>query len=364
LISQRRRKLTEIWCRILGLDNIGPRDDFFRLGGDSLASAELLVEIERTFGQRIAPSALFEASTVEALTLAISQQAPEPSWSPLVELQPEGSRPPFFCVHGVGGEVLSLRDLARYCAPDQPFFGLRAVGSDGDQAPLKSIADMAAIYVETIRAVQPKPPYYLGGFSFGGSVALEMAQQLLGQGKEVAFLGIFDHTPPPLRYRRVTWSVGLPAELLTNTLRWLAEDVWRAGRGNRWSTLRKKLVVARKQVRNFLRPRSAGNARTDVEDVFGAERLPDYFRHVIEAHYQALREYTPRKYPGRVTLFRAQTRPLFRLHGRDLGWSKLAQGGLDIVQIPGNHNTLMREPRVGVLAKSLVEHLRKAQADS
>ena len=90
--------------------------------------------------------------------------------------------------------------------------------------------------------------------------------------------------------------------------------------------------------------------------------LPEPFRNLLEAHYRALREYVPTAYPGRVTLFRARTRPLLRLHGRDLGWSRLAAGGLEIIEITGNHDSILSEPHVRVLAQRLRFCLEKAQA--
>jgi thioesterase domain-containing protein len=96
--------------------------------------------------------------------------------------------------------------------------------------------------------------------------------------------------------------------------------------------------------------------------VFGAANLPEHFRHLMAVHYQALRDYVPKVYPGRVTLFRAQTRPLFRSHGRDLGWRGLAAGGLEIIDVPGNHETILKEPRVQFLAQALGNQLQIARA--
>jgi thioesterase domain-containing protein/acyl carrier protein len=357
------KELIAIWCKALECDAVGPGANFFALGGDSIAAVQILMEIRKAFGLTLPTAVLLESPTIEALARAVRWHADwPPPRSPLVELQPGGSNPPFFCVHGVGGEVLNFLDLARHFAPDQPFFALRAVGSEGGVEPFRRIEDMAAYYVEVIRTVQPRPPYYLGGFSFGGSVALEMAQQLHAQGAKVALMAILDHTPPPLRYRRFLWSPGLPIHLAVNAVGWVKEDIWCVGAGKRLTTLRQKAAFILKQLRRLFQRSSPASGKTDVEDVFGFDRIPDHFRRVLEVDYQALRDYAPRIYPGRVTLFRAQVRPLFRWFGRDLGWGKLAGGGLEIVPIPGNHETILREPRVQVLAQALRRHLRKAQA--
>jgi thioesterase domain-containing protein len=356
------RKLGVIWCKALQRNNIGRDEDFFDAGGESVAAAQILAAIQTDFGLVLAPTVLLEAPTIQQLASVIDRQSNAPVWSPLAKLQPGGCKPPFFCVHGVGGEVLVFLELARHFAPDQPFFGLRAPGSDGWAVPYRCIEDLAAFYVGVIRAAQPHSPYYLGGFSFGGCVALEIAQQLHAQGEEVALLAILDHTLPPLRYRRFVWSPGLPIHLAINTARWVMEDIWRVGAGKRLTTARQKAIFALKQFLNLGKLSAHASGKTDVERIFGAEGLPDDFRQVLQVNYQALREYTPKRYPGRVTLFRAQTRPLFRWHGLDLGWAKIASGGLDIIAIPGNHETILKEPRVHVLALALKEHLQRAQA--
>jgi thioesterase domain-containing protein/acyl carrier protein len=353
-------KLMEIWSRVLGVAPIDPRASFSDLGGDSLAAAEILAAVEDEWGVRLPLTALLGAPTVTALAGAIRRHPAHSAWSTVVALQPRGDRPPFFCVHGVGGEVLGFADLARHLAPEQPFYGLRAVGRDGDgyEPSAGAIEAMAARYVEAVRDVQPDGPYRLGGFSFGGSVALEMAQQLHARGERVALLAILDHTPPPLRFRRVAWTPARLAEFAANAARWLAEEIGHAGRGRRLAALRRVLRKARRRLLGAAGRRAPSTGWSDVEEVLGGERVPECFGRVMAAHYQALRDYRPRPYPGRVTLFRARTRPLFRLHGWDLGWGALAGGGLEVVAIPGNHETLLREPRVRVLATALKERLR------
>jgi thioesterase domain-containing protein/acyl carrier protein len=355
------KKLAEIWCHALGLDQVGLRDDFFRLGGDSLAAAQVVVEIKRALGRDLPITALHDAPTVEALAAAVVRPTAPAAWSPLVALQPRGSGPPFFCVHGAGGCVLGLADLARLFAPHQPFYGIRAAGRAGYEQPIHHVEDMASHYLEVVRSVQPAGPYYLGGYSFGGSVAFEMAQQLREGGERVALLAILDHVPPPTRFRRATWALTTPVDFAVNAARWAAEDIWGAGRGRRLAALKQKARVLRKQLRNALSRSAPRSGKTDVEEIFVGQPLPDCFRRLLEAHYQALRAYVPRAYGGRVTLFRARTRPLFRLHGRDLGWGRLAGGGLEVITVPGNHETFLKQPHVQTLAKALLAHLDKAR---
>jgi thioesterase domain-containing protein/acyl carrier protein len=353
-------QIAEIWRRILDVDQIGPHDDLFRLGGDSLAAAEILVEIQKMFGRNLPLTALFSAPTVAGLAEILRRPEGTAPCSTLFELQPRGDGPLFYCVHGVGGEVLSFATLARFLAPDQPLVGIRAAGADGSGEPSRRVEDMAARYVAAVRAAQPHGPYYLGGFSFGGSVALEMAQQLHAAGETVAFLGIIDHTPPPVRYRPVVWTPARVAEFGVNALRWFAGDVWRAGRGQRLSSVVGAFRKAGRRLRSALTRRDPGSGRADATEALAGASVPAHFRRLMATHYQALRDYTPRPYPGRVTLFRARTRPLFRLYGRDLGWAALAGGGLDVISIPGNHESILKEPHVRTLASALKDRLQAA----
>jgi thioesterase domain-containing protein/acyl carrier protein len=350
--------LADIWGKALELSQIGLQDDFFHLGGDSLAAAQILAAIQERFGQKLPLSVFFQAPTIEALAMHLDQRPSWSSWSILEPLQPNGARYPFFCVHGVGGCVLNFADLARHFPPEQPFYGIRAASLRNYQQPFASIKDMAAHYVQEIRTVQPYGPFYLGGFSFGGSVALEMAQQLHHQGERVALLAILDHTPPPLRYRRFVWTPTLPLDLIVNAAGWLVEEFWRVGRGKRWTALRRKTTQAGSQFLRIFRRSTGNSGKTDAESVFGGETVPESFRGLVESHYQILRDYVPQRYPGAVTLFRAKSRPLLRLHGKDLGWRDLAEGGLKIISVPGNHETMLREPNVQLLAKSLLALLK------
>jgi thioesterase domain-containing protein/acyl carrier protein len=358
------KTLADIWCKTVDLRQIGVRDDFFHLGGDSLAAAQILVGIEEAFGQKLPLSVFLESPTIEALAKLLDQKPSSTSWSALVPLQPTGSNSPFFCVHGVGGEVLSLAELARHFPPNQPFYGVQAPGLRNYKQPFSRIEDMAAHYLEEIGRVQPQGPYYLGGFSFGGSVALEMAQQLRLQGERVALLAILDHTPPPLRYQRFTWTPTLPLDFIVNAAHWLIEDIGRAGRGKRLTAFWRKSTHTWHQFLGLLGRSPGGSGKTDAASIFGVERMTEPYRGLVESHYQLLRDYVPQWYPGPITLFRAQCRPLLRLHGKDLGWNRLAGGGLKIVRVPGNHETMMREPNVRSLAETLLACLETKKKET
>ncbi|MGC1370823.1 MAG: amino acid adenylation domain-containing protein, partial [Candidatus Sulfotelmatobacter sp.] len=194
------RRLAALWEQVLGKRPIGVRENFFELGGHSLSALRLMHRVEKEFGRKLLLTALLQAPTVEQLA-AVLQQEPSAAQSSVIPMQPLGSKLPFFFVHGMGGTVMRFRDLTRYMAPDQPFYGLQAQGLDGSQPVLHRVEEMARVYLKDLRAVQPEGPYFLGGYSFGGYVALEMARMLLAEGQDIRVLAFLD------TYADITQSV-------------------------------------------------------------------------------------------------------------------------------------------------------------
>ena len=188
--------LAAIWEDVLKLRPVGIRDDFFELGGDSILALELVSQVESVCGRRLPISLLLEAPTVARQAEILRDASWSPAWPAIVALQPHGDRPGFFCAAGAGTDVLSLVELPRHLGPDQPFYGLQPPGQDGQRAPLGAVDSLAAYFVREMRAVQPRGPYFLGGSSYGGIVAFEMAQQLVRAGEEVGLLALFDTRAP------------------------------------------------------------------------------------------------------------------------------------------------------------------------
>jgi thioesterase domain-containing protein/non-ribosomal peptide synthetase component F len=206
--NQTERKLQAIWENLLGTSPIGLNQNYFELGGTSILAVRLFAQITKEFQRKLPLSVLFEAQTVAQLAKVLQTDDSSSDWSPLVAIQPKGSRPPFFCIHGGGGNVLIYRELSRHLGSDQPFFGLQAQGLDGERPCLNTIEEMASLYVNEIRRKQPHGPYHLGGYCMGGTVAYEIAQQLRKQGEEVALLALFDtmnwcSIPPDNAWRKV-----------------------------------------------------------------------------------------------------------------------------------------------------------------
>jgi len=191
------QQLVQIWEELLEPRPIGIKDNFFHLGGHSLLAAELVGRIERATGQKLALSTLFAKPTVEQLVAVLRDNSQETDDAVrLLPVQAEGSRRPFFFLHGdwTGGAFYCFA-LARACGPDQPFYALDTYRFS-PREPVPTLEAMAAAHIEAIREVQPHGPYRLGGYCNGGLLAYEMARQLESSGEQIEFLGLIDPTPP------------------------------------------------------------------------------------------------------------------------------------------------------------------------
>ena len=352
------RQLTRIWQEILGLDSITPDQNYFDLGGDSSLAAHLFAKIETIFGVKLPLATLFEAPTIEELAQLLRSETSSTGWSPLVAIQTTGSRPVFFCIHGAGGNVLIYRDLARRLGPDQPFYGLQALGLDGACPPLARIEDMAALYVKEIRRMQPQGPYFLGGYCMGGTVAFEVAQQIQAQGERVALLALFDTMDwskiPPIS----TWGKTYQA---IERLGFHAANFFRLDREGKAQFLRGKVKALRGRVpvwRGMLLARLNKKAPLEASESLVLAR-------VWQTNDRACLEYTPRPYAGTVTDFRP-SKQYRALDKPEAKWDQLAKEGQEIVVLPSYPAGMLVEPFVkhlaAALGRSIDDAVRKCEA--
>jgi amino acid adenylation domain-containing protein len=362
--TDRERQLAALWGEVLHVEDVGVCDDFFDLGGDSLAAAHLFVAIEKHFGVRLPMEVLFQAPTVAALAKALAEDAAPVAVQSLVPIQAAGNRPPFFCVHAVGGEVLAYKRLAECLGPDQPFFGLQAKGLYTNEEPLTSLEAMAQRYVEEMMARQPQGPYYLGGWSCGGAIAYEMAQQLRWRGQTVAFLAIIDQRRPN-EGSGGTWTLASLLRSVGNLPYWLIEDCLRMRPSDLLRRVGVKMRALARRVATTVGSLGRRRAAADVSDVFDVTRIPDDHLKLLRAIFRAMRNYVPLPYPGKVHLYRARAQALLPgdWHRADMGWKGLAQGGLAITQVPGTHDSIVLGRQVETLARRLGADLAAAQAD-
>jgi thioesterase domain-containing protein len=354
------QKLAGLWESLLGINNVSVQDDFFALGGHSLLAIRLFSLIETELGRQLPLATLFEAPTIAQLAERLRDTHTPAAWDSLVPIQPQGRRPPFFCVHYFGGSVVCYAELARLLGDDQPFFGLQAQGLQPAAAPHESIESMAEHYVAAVRARQPHGPYYLGGYCFGGTVVYEMARQLRAAGETVALTVILDgYAPVRSQAGQPLWTPRLLAQRLANLPHWLADFVALA-RNSVGSRLRR----ARRRSLRFITWRLRLGTPLDAGDVTaGDEPMPEHLRRLREVHSRASRAYLPGPYDGKLVLFNIRSQPLRRTPSPARGWDKLASGGVTIRRIPGQHYNFLFPPHVQTVAKELGEALRQSRAD-
>lgn len=350
-------QLVKVWQQVLGVKGIGVRDNFFNLGGHSLLAVRLFSQIEKLTGKMLPISTLFQAPTIELLARVLANGQWVPPWSPLVPILARGTRPPFYCVHGAGGNILEFSHMARYIPDSLPLYGVQAQGLDGRLPWLSRVEDMAALYIKEITAFQPQGPYYIGGSSFGGLVAYEMARQMRAMDLEIGLLALFDTgTPDYPQYLPSTTILNKKWEALRQRISLHWGNIRDLEPQNRWEYIHEKAGKVGNDWHK--RARRAGKwLKHQYEDM----TLPLAIREVRKSGHQASQSYEPKPYDGKVTLFRATEQPRGIVPDPTLGWGKLVRGPLEVINVPGHHGSLIREPRVRILVAKLVEALIKVQ---
>jgi thioesterase domain-containing protein len=343
------RRLAAIWERELEITPIGVTDDFFDLGVTSIVAATLFAAIERDLGDSLALGAIFRAPTIEKLAQLIEGEEDSSRWTSLVPIQPLGTRPPIFCVHGGAGTILHLQPLARRLGEEQPFYGLQSSGLYGGSAPIRTVEEMAAHYLTEMRQVHTGGPWLIAGYCFGTIVAFEIAQRLIEQGEDVRMVALFNG-PSPAWIKQWGWFGNQPSQrkikpraprmtrkeqvlrALRDPKRFFTAFAWYAGQ--EIGKLRVKLALAR--------------GRPIPE----REREEFFF----DLHARAERAYEPAACSKDLLVFYGEG----LYEDPALGWSDLAQGGIQTVAVPGEQNNnrdVMREPGVQFVAQSIEEYL-------
>jgi acyl transferase domain-containing protein/thioesterase domain-containing protein len=365
------RTLVGFWEELLGVDKVGVQDSFFDLGGHSLIAVRLFAMIKKAYQVEFPISVLFEAPTIERCAKLVRDVIGERSQEPGAAVKPSAAQPrsrfrhlvamhpgeggaktPFFLVAGMFGNVLNLRHLAHLLGTDRPFYGLQARGLYGDEQPHETFEEMAEAYIAEMMIVQPQGPYYLGGFSGGGITAFEIAHQLRAAGHDVAALVMLDSrlpvTPPITKRDRALIQV---------------QRLQRQGPSylGRWARSRVQWELERLQNR------------------FGSEEAvaptPDQFQNdaIERAFRAALPRYHLRRYPGRISLFRPKLEKTYVLGPErflnserewvypDNGWTPWADQ-VDVHEVPGDHDSMVLEPNVRVLASQLRKCIETAEA--
>jgi acyl-CoA synthetase (AMP-forming)/AMP-acid ligase II/thioesterase domain-containing protein/acyl carrier protein len=351
--DETERRVAALWCEVLGLPRVSVNDSFFEVGGHSLTAMQLAARLEQQFGRVVPFDGLARCPDVASQARWVAEQpGPAATWSPLVPLQPEGTKPSLYFVHPMGGQVVSYIALAHELGKDQPFYGLQAKGRTPGLAPTETIEDMAREYVAAIRQHQTQGPYFIAGWCFGGLVALEMAKQMREASLPIGLVMLLDSAFGP---QTVEDTARHDHEIDVDIVRNLFIDFGPAGDD---SSRERLLALPPEELLPYALERLHRTEK--FPKAFGMEHFRTFVR-VSKANWKAQGRY---KLSGRieapVTVFLAADT------SRSAGWSNLVDGWNGIVQpdrvyrVPGTHVTMVEPPHVTELARKIQEALGEA----
>lgn len=363
----RELQLVRIWEDVLKIHPIGVQDNFFNCGGHSLLAMRLMSKIQQQFGKNLPLATLFQNQTIEKLASIIPQYTDCQNWSPLVAIQTTGQKLPFFCVHPGGGNVFCYSNLAYYLGADQPFYGLQSPGLSGEQKPLTKFEDIATHYIEAIKTIDSQGPYQLGGWSLGGVIAFEMAQQLSQEGYTVGLLALIDSYAP------------IP---VNRTIPNYLDQCRNVADGTSWDNNLENVIVMDAIVRDLgglfgkeipimidelkqLQPDDRLNHILKVAQMMNllplelGQQQMRWLLEVFQANLQAMYCYTPNFYPGKMIFFLASEQDEKVVQNFSRGWAELVSGDIEINEIPSDHYAILQEPYVQTLADKLKNYLAR-----
>jgi thioesterase domain-containing protein/acyl carrier protein len=339
--------LCRLWREVLRRERVGIHDNFFMIGGHSLLAVQVISRIKSAFAIEMPLSAIFVAPTVARMAkeIAALNGHEQPQSSPvLVSIQPQGSRAPFFCVHAVGGQVIGYAELSQELGLEQPFYGLQSPPANYFPESGVSIEQLATLYNQEIRSVQPRGPYLLSGWSMGGLVAWEMAQQLRKEGEIISLLALIDTAPPP-KYREAedrADEISMLARFAMDISRLvgrdpgpLVEQFLQAAEQDQWKMVQETLTSS-----GVLAPKTAHAEMTALLEV--------YIR-----NFRAMNNYSIQTSKQAVIYFRASETP----ERFSRVWTKWSGGGIQFHSVPGDHFTMLRRPGVRIIAETLQRYI-------
>ena len=345
-------KLSAIWSELLGVQPIGPDDDFFSLGGHSLLAIKLFARLEQAFAVKLPLATLFHSPTVAALAAEVDRAVDQHQGQALVPLQPLGTRPPLFLVHNVWGDLLRYRPLALRLGTDQPVFGFEAPVAENGYPEVRTMEEIAQAYVEELRRFRPDGPYLLCGYCAAGALTLEMGRQLRASGAAVPLLAVIDgacpgYGRPPSRAVRLLRRVNSFRKRLMRNLR-LLPTVAPGELGAFVSDRLGKIVV-----------RALGVPAYKLSVRLRRPLLP-VLRHQHGVLSHATQVYQPGRYDGTITLIRSPRIPRGKAGTPTLGWERVANRGVELLWVEAHHLTMMQEPFVGEVADHLQTSIDQA----
>lgn len=340
--STNHRLVAQIWSQSLGISNVGLDDDFFELGGHSLIAVEVMTQLEKESGLKLPLSILFEYPTIRTLASLLNSKEAIKKWHSLVPIKPSGNKTPLYIVHGVGLNVLPFYSIAKHLDAEQPLYGIQAFGLNGIDQPHTSVETIASQYLEEILIQNASGPYALAGYSFGGIIAFEMAQQLKKQGRDVRSLILFDTYAEGSRHKegyflkmgnRLETEIGkrvLDLELMfTNPT-----------------------VLKRLKRESFYRKMEQIKKHLKIQVIIKEPEIMEIIKRVRKVHEEAGKNYMLTPYDGVIYLFKAKIQTNYVKDFKNFGWKPYAKK-INIIEMDGEHTTMFESAHEKNFARKL-----------
>ncbi|NLS92893.1 MAG: amino acid adenylation domain-containing protein [Planctomycetaceae bacterium] len=353
------RRLAKLWCDVLGVERIGIDDNFFELGGHSLLAVRLASRIRSDLDFNIPVAKLFTAPTIRDLGSTCQLQFN----SPLFALQPTGTRPPLVFMPSIAGSPFHHYDLLKHLERDQPVYSIQLRDELSAGEPYDSLEQMASHCADILVESCLQPPYLLAGYSFGGILAYETARQLLLRGERVSLVAVVDTGPTWQEYRILRDFVSMSWAFLKNLPYWLHANFG----GLCLTRVASRFFSKARSYAGVVRRRTKSNLEEALVEEFEAtfgmplEEVPEHYRDLYLSHFRAFLNYTAKPISTDITLFRARIQMLSTSFLWDFGWNRLCRR-LEVVPVPGDHGSVMKEPNCAVLAERMTESLNRVAA--
>jgi thioesterase domain-containing protein/acyl carrier protein len=328
--------LAQIWRQLFNSNSVGPNDNFFDLGGSSLMILRLISEIRKSFDIRITPATILRNPVLHELAGCLRGNADSKLPACVMSMiDASGDKRPFFCVAGGGGGAHWFYPLLPYLDPQRPFYVLDFLGLDDEVNLHASVEEIASIFRDAIKQVQPEGPYLLGGFSLGGIFAWELAHQLEQGGDAVPLLSLLDQYGPGSHL-------------------------------NFWPKLRQYIhnffKLSPSEKRRFLRDKYrwiTKKFRTTTSD--GETKLQEeHYRAIMQAHLTATNNYSPPTRSGALDIFRSERPPRSAPPDEYAGWGGYA-GKIIVHYIPGDHFSMFQPPNNRVFAEEFEKSIIRTE---
>jgi amino acid adenylation domain-containing protein len=351
LVAPRDRlelELVQLWEELLGVRPIGVTDKFFDLGGHSLLTVRMMAEIKTRFGHDLPINAIFKGATIEQLARMLRQGGSADEPEVMVELQAPAvtSKKPLFLMHPAGGNVLCYVPLVNMLDPDQPVYGLQALPNVDGRQPFEDYRARAKYYADEIRKVQPEGPYLLGGWCYGGVVAFAVANELKRQGQEVERLIMMDAVVPVYVPEEDEPPRAAMVESFAFNLEW--------DYTNNQKSLDDLLSMSDEEHIDYLLELARKGNHLPPDS--GREQIRTSLEMWI-ANLHLVWKYRADRFPGRLTLIEPEAGGL----SDSKAWSLLAEDGVEVYKVSGNHYTMMRSPNLEQVAVELRSLLNKSR---